>query len=79
MSKKVPVFSYSKGVDGNHRYLLRGSKNSLYDSGDSLKMFINQLQNYEDVQTNFEIASSFSPEVVMQYWSNLLSELVEQN
>ena len=75
---KVPIFSYSVGVDGNHRYLLKGSKNSLFDSGDSLKMFVNQLQNYEDVQTNFEIASSFSPEVVMQYWAQILTELVEQ-
>lgn len=78
MSKKVPVFSYSKGVDGNHRYLLRGSKNSLYNSGDCLKKFINQLPNYEDVQTNFEIASSFSPEVVIQHWIEILTELVEQ-
>jgi glycosyltransferase involved in cell wall biosynthesis len=78
MSKKVPVYSYSKGVDGNHRYLLRGSKNSLFDSGDSLKIFINQLQNYEDIQTNFEVASSFSPELVMQHWSQILTELVGQ-
>ena len=78
MLSKVPVFSYSKGIDGNHRFLLRRSPQSQFQTSEQLRVLINQLPSYQDVQLNFEIAKRYSPSIVMQRWQLLLLEIMEK-
>ena len=73
---KIPVFSFSGGVDGNHRHLLKNSQNSLFHTAEQLSNGIRDLSDYGDVESNFQIASVFSPDSVMEQWSTLLTELM---
>jgi glycosyltransferase involved in cell wall biosynthesis len=72
---KIPVFSYSKGVDGNHRYLLRMSQDSLFESPEQLRQQISKFREYRDVEYNFSIANRFSQDSIMHDWQSLLNEL----
>lgn len=60
MYSKVPVFSYSGGIDGNHRTVLRDSSSSLFRNERELLSRIENLDEYEDLDRNFELATRYS-------------------
>ena len=64
MLMRVPILSFRGGVDGNHRYLLRDSGDSLFNNHLELRKKIHNLNSYSDIERNYSIAKTFNSDIV---------------
>lgn len=72
MKCKVPVYSYSGGIDRNHAHILRQSKSSFFETASQLKSLVKKVDKYQDVEWNSSLATEFSLENLQTLWKKLI-------
>jgi len=75
MNCKIPVYSYSGGVDQNHSHILRHSLCSQFKYADELKEKISNIMDYKDTDRNYMLTKQFSEENISMRWEEILKSL----